>query len=947
MVQDRISGKLEWSVDADGMQLGFFSFAKLLMYHDLDMNNWPDNILADHALNKGLLLDGFPEDIPHFSPQDKLDEKLDPTELIQVINADASQTKVIEETRHGSNLVVQGPPGTGKSQTITNIIAAAVHDGKSVLFVAEKMAALSVVHSRLRDSGLDPICLELHSHKANKKAFAKALADTLQSNAKTCSNTNDASHLRTIRNDLNHITGLLHDPLPDTGDTPYKALSENIGCIGQNVPPPKISIKGLAKLDHKARTAAFKAIKTYTDILAYIENPDAHPFRGTTALALQPNDLLRLHDELKTAQQNITNLLEHAVNIANSVCQARPYTFQDIYSLAEELEFLAKAPNDVVKFVPILFNQKKYKALKKGLESCSDWAKAYKDATNRFTQSAFETDLDALRSAIVSGQDSLLARWLRPYRHASRKFSTLLSDPLPGAAAERLVLLDELARLQLLYQAYTAEEELLQTKLTTLWHGKRTAFAKILTAIEWFEALQKRSSFVSEAQLIKALEDIKKLARLAKGLRAKIDDCTKSVQAPLERLGMVFNQAGFGTLIEDSSLAALNSKFQEMATDTNNQYTNWVDYIHARTQIEANSTASILEAISTGQLEPERAEQEFRFACAEARWSVARAERPELDKLAHRNRHNLVRDFRYHEQERINATKALILFQHFKQIPKGTDGEMGIIWNEIGRKRGHKSIRWIMERAGQMVQRIKPVMLMSPISVAQFLPPGSVNFDLLVIDEASQVRPEDALGVIARTKQIVVVGDKQQLPPTSFFNRLIDDGDEDNEDDEPIGATVADMESILSACETRGLRQRMLEWHYRSRDPSLIRVSNAEFYNDRLILPPSPLQLDDDYGLKFTNVGGVYARDGSGSGRHKTNRDEAEAIAKAVTKHAHDCPNLSLGVVSFSKPQADMLSEILEYYRRSNQKLDTFLREGKKEDFLSKTLKMFKVTNVM
>jgi superfamily I DNA and/or RNA helicase len=143
-------------------------------------------------------------------------------------------------------------------------------------------------------------------------------------------------------------------------------------------------------------------------------------------------------------------------------------------------------------------------------------------------------------------------------------------------------------------------------------------------------------------------------------------------------------------------------------------------------------------------------------------------------------------------------------------------------------------------------------------------------FDLLVIDEASQVRPEDALGAIARARQIVVVGDQKQLPPTSFFDRLLSDGDQDDEDDDPTteasllrgAAKLGDLESILTLCEARGLNSRMLRWHYRSRDPSLIRVSNQEFYRGGLILPPSPLQEDPAYGICFTRVVGVYDRGG-------------------------------------------------------------------------------------
>ncbi|WP_210240100.1 MULTISPECIES: DUF3320 domain-containing protein [unclassified Mesorhizobium] len=215
-----------------------------------------------------------------------------------------------------------------------------------------------------------------------------------------------------------------------------------------------------------------------------------------------------------------------------------------------------------------------------------------------------------------------------------------------------------------------------------------------------------------------------------------------------------------------------------------------------------------------------------------------------------------------------------------------------------------------------------------------------MTVDLLVIDEASQIRPEDALGVVARARQIVVVGDQKQLPPTSFFDRLVDDVEdiEDEDEDAPLGATAADMESILSLCEARGLRSRMLEWHYRSRDPSLIRVSNAEFYGDNLVLPPSPLQLDDDYGLKFRRVPGVYARGGSGLGRQGTNRIEAQAVVRGVAEHARAWPDLSLGVVAFSKAQADMLTELLELERRDDPVLEAFLREGRHEDVFVKNI---------
>jgi superfamily I DNA and/or RNA helicase len=145
---------------------------------------------------------------------------------------------------------------------------------------------------------------------------------------------------------------------------------------------------------------------------------------------------------------------------------------------------------------------------------------------------------------------------------------------------------------------------------------------------------------------------------------------------------------------------------------------------------------------------------------------------------------------------------------------------MRVIRGEIGRKRAHMPLRKLMKAAGGTIQKIKPVFLMSPVSVAQFLPPGSVDFDLLVIDGASQLRPEDALGLVARCRRIVVVGDKKQLPPTRFFDRMIADEADSGDGTETAiqhgerAAPIADLESILSLCEARGLESRMLRWHY-------------------------------------------------------------------------------------------------------------------------------------
>lgn len=937
-VQDVIAGKPGWSIDRDGMQLGFFSFAKLLMHRDLDPGTWPVNAFAESDLLRGLLAEGFEEDAPIFGPDDKLDDILDPAQIIQVIDADASQTKVIEEVRCGASLVVQGPPGTGKSQTITNLIAAAAHDGKSVLFVAEKMAALSVVHDRLVRAGLRDICLELHSRTANKKALAQELGRTLMASAKALPGAADPARLRATRDQLNQIAALLHDPLPPTAETPFRAISEIVGHIGKGAPPPSIPLDGLAALNSAARSRALGATAGFVTALGRVGSPEDHPYRGTTALDLQPTDLARLEGELAAALADIDTLQAEAARISQALHLPVPQSLSDAAALTVGLRSLASQPPGATALIPTLFDHAAHPRLAEALGAGADWAAAHKAAQAQFAAPAWSTNLAALRPALVRGQASFFSRLFGGYRRASAELASLLTGALPKAPSERLALLDQLADVQARRARLAEEEPWLQATLGPEWRGERTPFAEVQAAAHWLAGVRRGGAFNSAAQLVASLGTLPDPGRAAADLTARITACRDRIAAPIARLRLDLPQAGLGVDIDTSPLAELRAAFTQMAADPS-RYGDWAGLARSIGAAVAAGAGSIVDAVSEGRVEPERAEQEFAYAFAEARWTAARTARPELNTLPQLDRHDLVTLFRDLEKERIEATKSLILSNHFAQMPRGTVGEMGVIRGEIGRKKGHKPIRWVMRNAGSMVQRIKPVMLMSPISVAQFLPPGGVTFDLLVIDEASQIRPEDALGVIARARQIVVVGDQKQLPPTSFFDRLVDDVEENDEDEEaPVGATAADMESILSLCEARGLRQRMLEWHYRSRDPSLIRVSNAEFYGDGLVLPPSPLQLDPDYGLKFRRVTGVYARGGSGLGRQGTNRIEAEAVVKAMADHARAWPDLSLGAVAFSKAQADMLTEVLELHRRRDPVLDAFLREGKSEDVFVKNI---------
>lgn len=221
---------------------------------------------------------------------------------------------------------------------------------------------------------------------------------------------------------------------------------------------------------------------------------------------------------------------------------------------------------------------------------------------------------------------------------------------------------------------------------------------------------------------------------------------------------------------------------------------------------------------------------------------------------------------------------------------KSTWTEGALLHNEINKKRAHVPIRALMKRAGQSIQKLKPCFLMSPLTVAQYLEPGKFKFDLIVIDEASQMRPEDALGGVARADQIVVVGDPQQLPPTSFFQSA---GKDDEVEEDFTSEAIMDM--ALSSFRP----SRTLSRHYRSQHESLIAFSNYHFYDQSLVLFPSPVKNPDELGVKLEYVGGTYAAN--------SNMDEVEAVVKAAVAFMRKHPDRSLGIATMNQVQKDLI----------------------------------------
>ncbi len=325
----------------------------------------------------------------------------------------------------------------------------------------------------------------------------------------------------------------------------------------------------------------------------------------------------------------------------------------------------------------------------------------------------------------------------------------------------------------------------------------------------------------------------------------------------------------------------------------------------------------------------------FKGNFADALLKMAFEKRPAIANFIGELHEKKIKSFMELDSELIVLNRKRLAYKLYKEQPVISGGassgsEAGILLGEFSRRRGHMPIRKLMAHAGGLVQQIKPCFMMSPLSIAQFLDPRTVRFDYIIFDEASQVRPEDALGALLRGNKIVVMGDTRQLPPTSFFDHIIDRIDETDED---LPAMIADVESILHQCK-RCFPSKILRWHYRSRHESLIAVSNQEFYDNRLLIYPSPIDKLEGLGLEFIHLPDtIYDR-----GKSSANRKEARTVAMAALEHYRKNGIKSLGVGTFNIKQQQAILEEVELQLRLHPDMEDFFSSNHEEHFFVKNL---------
>lgn len=898
--------------------IGTFSFAKYLMWKDLvdRSDRLKESPLVRHMIDR----DGSIKiDKERFPSVAHLDAVVDPAQLFTPLPADSSQLAAVVGSARGQDFVLDGPPGTGKSQTIANIIAHNLALGRRVLFVAEKRAALEVVQRRLADKGLGPFCLELHSAKATKSAVLKQLdhAWTTRDALTAEEWEREAGETKRLRDDLNAVVAILHRLEPN-GWTIHRAIGRAVRDVDETTPKfvfPSSARHAARDMQHFrdvarrlgiARLAVTDLPSTF-DNLTHTEWSNGWQAEVGEAAAVIPKVLAET---------------EQARTVLLTACRL-PLPGNDRVQLGRMLDFaelcLSMHGHELrFAFAPDFADR--VAAARQGLALIDRYRTEERLLSATYApEAARRIDIDATRAAWTEAGSKF---WFLATT-ASRKVARALAQA--GGAAGPVDPATDLPRLGLM-RDLLGQIDALTSRAAGLpgWIGLATDAEALADIMAHADRL--RASIAAAAdgpeQLMELRRSVSTLVIDANEMLSS-DSAVAGATDRLRRSLRHFDEAA--NRFEKLTGASTATNFTELRGRAQSivqharRLRDWTNWRRARGEAVQAGLMPLVEALERRTVAP--AASLNAFETAYARWFA----------FTRMDEEQLLRDFMPGEQEDRVARFRALDYRMGKLASRYTRAKLcGLIPDKaaVGKKDGYGTLRHQLQlqrpsmpirklaaEMGDAFTRLAPCMLMSPLSIAQYLPPDQALFDLVIFDEASQITPWDAIGAMARGKQVVIAGDPRQMPPSNDFSRTASTGTADDD-------TEADMESILDECLAAGVYSHSLDWHYRSRHESLITFSNTRYYDSKLVTFPPPVTRPS--AVSWRKVEGVYAR---GAGR--TNAIEAQAIVDEAVARLRD-PSfvnergepLTLGIITMNAEQMKLVEDLLDKARRSYPEIE-------------------------
>lgn len=889
-----------WDVIEESL-LGLFSFNKFVMWNDIHSNAdklKKNPVIASLMENRIQWTDTVPK-----AEARLIDKRMAPSDFSIPVDVDSSQLEAVIESGEGKSFILYGPPGTGKSQTITNMIANALYKGKRVLFVAEKMAALSVVQNRLAKIGLDPFCLEMHSNKATKSHFLeqmqKAIEVThIQSPAEY---KNLSKRLFDHRKKLIEYMEVLHSP-QTYGYSLYECITNYLSIPGDEL----LLGQSLPDFLNKEKLDKIREELISLDIVFQITgHPQDHPLKGLMPKDVSSESTRKLQQSLTDYRNVFEQIMEDRRLFERGLSLAVPDTFEGLVWMKEMCDILLKLPVLNKTIIEIAGNKELTQEWKEHIASGRKRDEIESELLKDFAPEILDENVYTLQQK----WNAVEAMWFLPKFFAKRSYikkirfynASLHENQIPG-------ILNKLAIYHKQNKIVCERSQELADTFMSLGRKGKEKWDDILDTLNLAPKLYQM--LLNHAQMNK-ISFTNTLSGFILQIGNDWDLFKHAFGQDLSRLSDFIKKH---TDIQNSLRELCDTDIPDTNIETTvpplfvrwlehfDLIKNWYQWCIRKKELEKQHLSAVINYIeSKHKTGTEASSALFKgvshlmaIKTVDANKSLQMFNGLLFEEMINKYK-TLASDFQELSKKELYCRQAARMPSLTMEV--ASNSEIGILKRNISNGGRGTSIRRIIDQIPTLLSKLCPCMLMSPISVAQYIDLNRDKFDIVIFDEASQMPTCEAVGAIARGNSLVVVGDPKQMPPTNFFSS----SQVDEED-----AEFDDMESILDDCISLSMPSRYLIWHYRSKHESLIAFSNSQYYEGKLHTFPS---VDDRISkVKLIYVDGIYDK-----GHTRCNRAEADIIVKEIIRRLQD-PELSgksIGVISFSQVQQNLIEDLL------------------------------------
>lgn len=915
---------LIWEVDTCNMTIGNFNYRKMSLvrdYNEIINSHLKDEIFAQ-------LFSDSPKKT--FTVSDA-DPRL--AENFPIIASDPTQTSAVQHARTGDSYIIQGPPGTGKSQTITNLIADYIARDKKILFVCEKRAALDVVYHRLKNRNLDELCCLIHDSQTDKKSFIKDLGETYRdfldrSLDQTSIEMKRDRVIDAIQNELNKLS--YYHSVMQQGDTPPLQLFEVLHATKEGRSFPSEN-----ELIYLPMYAEWTANKDWLNewfgqlrINGFGSHICDYPLARLSQDVLNESNVKAAILELVNAStEQLDEFIEQLDDLNEPNAENVPFSEWD-----EQFELISRTKGIVETIGLDLLRPKSEESTQ-----LFEVEKQLEQQTHRHFE-LLEENKNWNKKLSLADAESALNQW-NAFNQSILRFFKPSFYRLKGQIAEAYNFAAHSIRptetnvLEKLLEEHRTEKGLQKLKDEARNKFGLTDFD---TDLEWIKQQHKKPSKYLKVWLsndsserIEALQNMAELyaefTSNTKKLFTEIADLTPSSLD--ERLGLAKSAIGsFSAFAEFVNRVHGLSREMKLVVYTKPWTVNDFEFNLAY--------RSLTDIYERERQFADMDESTMRISISRIGALLDEYYNSNVDAIRARIRAQFL------DKVRITESTAAQLTPDEKLDKKIYNSGRRILDNEFGKSMRYKSIRELsLSDANSIMTSLKPVWLMSPLSVSDTMPIDPTLFDVVIYDEASQITVEEGVPSLFRTEQTIIVGDEMQMPPTNFFSTVSNQDEDEEEAEDRIGITL-DAESLLNQ-GARKLPSVMLGWHYRSRHESLISFSNAAFYKRSLLTIPDsvvpnvktsgiPPIVNVDEEVSADNIlnrsisfhyleNAVYDK--------RANKDEATYIAKIVADLLKKKVGKSIGIVAFSMQQQSEIEEALDCLAASDPEFDTLLEE--------------------